>query len=182
MKAWTDLKSIALPKCMEHLERDERGYPIPFNVMRNRNGKPDFRVIDPQKWGECVIYRLCALTGLPIGDDVAFVGGPMSIQSRLFTDAGMLPAAAEYAIQVCPFLAAPSFSYATKANGMLAGEPVVVNPSVSTTRPERFGLGITSGYQLAKHGQGLVILAGLWKSVVFYHHGKKAELNWPPSK
>lgn len=181
MKAWTDLKSIAIPECMKHLEKDARGYPIPYNVTRDKKGKPDFRVIDPQKWGECVVYRRCALTGLPMGDDVAFVGGPMSMQSRLFTDAGMLPEAAEYAIQVCPFLAAPNFSYAEVRRGTLAGQKVTVDTNMSLTRPERFGLGITSGYQLSKHGEGLVIVAGLWKSVAFYIHGKKAVLNWHPT-
>lgn len=180
MKAWTDLKSIATPECMQHLGKDARGYPIPYNVTRDKKGKPDFRVMDPVKWGDCVVYRKCALTGLPLGDDIAFVGGPMSMQSRLFADAGMLPEAAEYALQVCPFLAAPNFSYAEVGGGKLRGEAVRVDPAVSTTRPERFGLGITSSYQLAKNGEGVVILAGFWKSVVFYHHGKKAILNWSP--
>lgn len=178
MKAWTDLQAISLPECMSHLEKDARGYPIPYSVTRRRDGTPDFRVIDPVKWGDCVTYRKCALTGLPLGSEFAFVGGPLSMQNRLFTDPAMLPEAAEYAIQVCPFLAAPSFSYAEPRGGKLAGEDVTVFKGMSTERPSVFAIGIATGYSLFKHGEGLVIQARMWKRVTYYKHGKKAELNW----
>lgn len=182
MKAWTDLQAISIPECMQHLERDARGYPIPYNVTRNRKGKPDFRVIDPNKWNECVVFRKCALTGLPLGEEFAFVGGPQSMLHRLFTDAAMLPEAAEYAIQVCPFLAAPSFSYATVKNGKLGGEGVTVFEGMSTERPEVFAIGITRSYSLYRHGSGLVIQAGPWESLKRYRHGKPSQLNWKPTK
>lgn len=172
MRTWKDLKSISIPDCMSHLPLDARGYPIPYSVLAKTNGTPDFRVIDQVKWVQCVVYRLCALTGHPLKDRMAFVGGPLSMQSRCFTDAAMLPEAAEYAIQVCPFLAAPKFGYA-KMIAAETGTKLTVNNSMSLARPEKFGLGITTGYRTMLHHGEDMIRADEFLSVEFWKEGVK---------
>lgn len=169
------MKSIAIPipACMEHLRLDARGYPIPFNVTIKPDGTPDFRVVDLVKWAKCVNEGLCALTGWQLGYAKAFIGGPRSIASRCFTDSAMLPEAARYAIQVCPFLAAPNFRYAEKIE--VAGHVVSKNENVSPDRPSVFGLGITHGYDVVQLGEDLVIRAKGFYHVEWWKNGVQVE-------
>lgn len=172
MKTWKDLKSIAVPDCMSHLPRDARGYPIPFTVAVGSDGKPDFRVIDLVKWGECVVYQKCGITGLPLkqSEFIAFVGGPLSITHRAFTDAGMLPEAARYALQVCPFLAAPKFAYA-KAVPQVKGSSTRHIEGTSVVRPEIFGMGLAREYTLARNGPEIIIVSGVFDRVEYWKDG-----------
>ncbi len=44
-----NLKSLLktpIPACMQHLPKDERGFPIPVTVAKDKDGKIDFRVLD----------------------------------------------------------------------------------------------------------------------------------------
>lgn len=139
-KPWRDLSAVPMPARIAALDRDARGYPIPCTVLRDENGLPDFRTIDPNRWVRAAFSRLCGLCGGVLGSHVAFVGGPRSIELRMFTDLGMHRGCAEYALQVCPMLAAPSFAYSRKTD-----ESREVFTDVSTDRPAVFGLGIARG-------------------------------------
>ena len=86
--------------------------------------------------------RRCGVCGEPLGVRVAFVGGERSIANRLFSDLPMHLDCARYALQVCPFLAAPKFHYQNKVP-----DGTAVNLHVSEERPKRFGLGVTRGYR-----------------------------------
>lgn len=165
MKAWRDLSEVETPKRIQRLPCDARGYPIPANVLVT-DGVPDFRTIDPDKIVWAVQYKRCAICGEPLGSHVAFVGGPRSIKSRWFSDAPMHRDCAVYALQVCPFLAAPSFGYRKSVP-----EDATVNLLVSTERPEVFGLGITRGYEPAVHGGHLLLHAAPFESLSWWKGG-----------
>lgn len=166
MKPWRDLNEVPMPARIARLPRDPRGYPIPVNVL-NSNGKLDFRAIDPDKAQRLIAQRCCALCGEPLGSRIAFVGGPRSIENRFFSDAAMHRDCAIYALQVCPFLAAPSFGYRKSVP-----EEMAVNAAVSTERPEAFGLGICRDY--TTHligGVHLVLQATPFESVSWWRNG-----------
>jgi hypothetical protein len=94
------------PPAMKHLPRDHRGYVVPFFVAWV-GGKPDFRVMDPQKLRRCIGERLCWLCGGPLAKTVAFVIGPMCAINRTSAEPPSHLDCAVYAAKVCPFLTMP---------------------------------------------------------------------------
>lgn len=171
MKAWKDLAGIAVPPRVAALPKDERGYPIQVTAGKGTDGKIDFRAISMSVWATCVKHRRCGVCGEPLGRFVAFVGGPQSMASRAFMDAGMHKDCAQYACQVCPFIAAPRFAYA-RALPVLEGQTVVINEAVSTNRPSYFGLGVTRYYSVVPNGSdSLAIIAQSWDYVEWWKEG-----------
>jgi hypothetical protein len=173
MKTWRDISRIKVPLYMKSLPRDDRGYPIPYGVTVGTDGKPDFRVIDEAKLVLCIKERRCAICGKVMNGPMAFVGGPRSIQGHLFTDGPMHPPCAHYAIQVCPFLAAPKFAYARHINAP-AGHVTKTNELVSDNRPDVFGIGVTAGFQVVLIGEDdFALQAGAWlRPVDWYRNGE----------
>jgi hypothetical protein len=166
VKTWTDLSSIDIPPRVASMARDARGYPIPFFAARDGSGAPDFRIMDNEKWVRATRLRCCGICGEHLGSRVAFVGGPLSMQSRFFRDLPMHRDCAVYAVRVCPFIAAPSFGY---AKAVPQGADVSAN--VSDERPERFGLAITKGFAVRRLNGELVIQAQPFESVQWWLHG-----------
>lgn len=168
MKAWRDLDSVPMPARIARLPRDRRGYPIPVNVLSS-NGVLDFRATDPAKMAKIIQQRYCALCGERLGVHMAFVGGPRSMASRYFADAPMHRDCAIYALQVCPFLAAPSFSYRKSVP-----EGMTVNEAVSNERPEVFGLGICRGFSVELlDGMHPVLHARSFESISWWRQGSE---------
>lgn len=169
MMAWRDLSTIETPRRIAALPKDSRGYPI-FFMVNIKDGKPDFRDMDPAKGNRCIRERLCGICGAPLGKSVAFVGGPMSIRNRLFGDPPSHVECARYALQACPFLAMPSFSY----QQMDPSTPRL-NPLVTTQKPDVFGLGITTKYRLVDIQGNIVVKAGLFSSVQYWRDGSPVQ-------
>ena len=125
-----------MPERLSRRPKDGRGFPTPF-ISAQINGKHDFRVIDHAKWEEVVSGRLCQLCGEPISGPLYFIGGPACAKNHIFFDPHMHRECAEYAIQVCPYLALPRFAYAAFiAPG--EGQEIRTAEAVSKDRPERF--------------------------------------------
>lgn len=171
MRTWIDLTQIATPDRIAAMKKDVRGYPIPFSVKYDADGVPDFRVIDPDRWQDAVISKRCGVCGGFLGAHLAFVGGPLSMENRHFTDLPMHRDCAIYALQVCPFIAAPKFSYSKTF-----GEEIVVNADVSTNRPSRFGLGIAKGFDVVRLPHGDIALrAHPFKSIEWWENGNRID-------
>jgi hypothetical protein len=167
-RTWTDLSLIEQPERIARLARDVRGYPIPFVAEFDDQGNPDFRALDMKKWTHAVNTKRCGICGQPLGGRMAFVGGPLSMANRLFTDLPMHRTCAEYALRVCPFIAAPKFAYSPKVEG------VRVATSVSDTRPERFGLGISRGFSVAQLPSGDIVLhAKPFEEITWWREGRQ---------
>lgn len=169
MKPWKD---VPIPARLARRPRDRRGYPIPASVLVDADGVPDFRVTDHEKWFQLVRLKCCALCGEQLGRHLAFIGGPLSHQNRLFTDLPMHKECASYAVQVCPYIAAPNFRYAetlTEKEGLIQA----VSAAVHTDRPERFFLGTTKACRPAQLPDGtLVVQASPWESTEWWVHGE----------
>jgi len=168
VKPWTNLAAITMPPRVARLARDARGYPIPHTVTFDENGTPDFRVIDPAKWAHAARFRCCGLCGEMLGGWLAFVGGDTSMRTRMFIDLPMHRDCAQYALAVCPFLAAPVFAYSRALPAATA-----LNEHVSPDRPDRFGLATTKSYRQVRLPLGdVALLAGELESVEWWRHGR----------
>jgi hypothetical protein len=82
-----------------------RGLPVPYVTFVDPNtGQPDFRVLDLERQQQCIREKMCGICGEPLGKFIAFIGGPGSGRSHVFTDPGMHRSCAEYTAKVCPFV------------------------------------------------------------------------------
>lgn len=153
-----------LPEAMRGLDRDHRGYPIPFIVARGVDGKPDFRINDARKVEMCLWEGLCAVSGRKLQDnDVWFVGGPKAAYHPLggYLDPPAMKVCLVWALRVCPFLVARR--YTMKDNPTPRFTPTQemgfkVNPAVDPDAPDMFVLARTDGISLVEQGPGQYVL------------------------
>lgn len=169
------VQAIPMPLRVAALPR-HRDLPVPAMVQYDEHGVPDFRVIDMEKWGALVQSRGCGICGARMGARVWFIGGPLAIANRMFTDLAMHKDCAEYALQVCPWLALPRYRMIDKLVEM-EGVVINVNEWAATKRPEDFMLAASSGYKLALIGatKQPVLWANPFSSVETWHEGRRVE-------
>lgn len=96
----------ALPDHMRALPVDARGYPIPWFV-KWIDGKPDFRVLDDEKFKKSVRFNLCHVCGNKLGRHRSFIGGPMATLQRISGEPPMHLDCALFAVKACPFMLMP---------------------------------------------------------------------------
>jgi len=182
MKAWTDLDALTTPPRVARLKRDERGYPIPAWAMLDANGKPDFHVLDMAKWVRLAQLRFCGICGEALGRHLAFVGGPKSVERRVFKDLPMHHDCASYALRACPFLAAPKFSFAAVGH-QVDGVTTDTSTMVSPERPERFALAIARTMELCLLPDGSPgLIAGEFTHFAWWENGAPvARSDHPPA-
>jgi len=119
------MRTIPMPPAVAKLERDQRGYPIPFMVVQpeDNDGEALLGVLDPERVIRALRNRLCGVCGEGLGYWITFIGGPLSLRKRWFRNPPMHEACARYAMGVCPFLASPHARY----------RPVSGNPETSVS-------------------------------------------------
>ena len=127
-----------MPAGIAERPRDVRGFPITFVTFIGSDGRPDFTTIDAERILDCLRERLCGMCGheLGLGENVAFIGGPKSIEHGNFLDPPMHPECARYAMKVCPHIAIPTARYGKPLEN---GEREYFD-QVDPNRPEKFGL------------------------------------------
>ena len=105
-------KTIPLPPRLQSLEKDSRGYVIPFVILRDpNNGRPYFQVNDENKINQAIREDRCAICGDKMGHDKWLVGGPMSAfhPHGAYIDTPTHQDCLHYAMKVCPYLAVPNY-------------------------------------------------------------------------
>lgn len=169
-------RPVTIPERLATRPVDRRGYPIPWTVKLDLEGRPDFRVIDAEKVTMAVNLKRCAMCGEQLGRHLAFIGGPVSFSTRLFTDMPMHKVCATYAIQVCPWLAAPNMRYAEKLPQMSGAVTVMHTEEMVLERPERFFIATTKGCRLVRTpGGSIVMQADPWEWHEWWRHGRKMD-------
>lgn len=146
-------KDVPIPERMQHLPRDPRGYPIPHVVVVDRTGVAHFVINDHLKSDACMRNALCHICGQKLDEQIVFVGGPRSAfhSQGAFYDGPMHHQCATYALQVCPYLAMPSYTSRNTdvhEKRLKKTEPkigVMVNPSVSAEKPVLFVMVVADG-------------------------------------
>jgi len=96
---------------MRHL-KVVRGYPVPCMALVDQAGVPHFAINDERKRLRVIRDELCSICGTALFRGRWFVGGPLSAfhPEGAFIDPPMHSECARYALQVCPYLAAPRYS------------------------------------------------------------------------
>jgi hypothetical protein len=154
---------IDIPKFLSHL-KTYGGYPVPFFQMWI-DGKPDFRVIDPEKVGRCVNEKLCAICGVHLGEFCYFIGGNLCKDNHLFVDPAMHEQCADFSTRACAFLSGKKAEYSDRP----VDESVVrVEQMAASTRPKNMYIfkTRTKKFSFVEVEGSLMIQAGPWSLVM----------------
>jgi len=142
---------VTLPWQMAHLPKDHRGYPIPVNAYVDKKGKAHFTINDEEKRQERFRKKQCHICGLPLTKLLCVVGGPGSAfdPKGAYIDGPMHAACCEYAMQVCPYLAAPH--YGKRIDDKLlkpddSDKTLFTDPTMMALRPPLFVVVRARGY------------------------------------
>jgi len=175
------IADMPIPKRMRTLAKDHRGYPVPYIVLIDQTGKPQFTINDDEKVKRCDRRKLCSICGKPHDrDGFWFVGGSRCFlhPQGAFLDPPLHLECAEYALRVCPFLAARRYTKriddAKLAPGATPEGMTLLREEFMMPRlPERFGLGRTLGYRrLSRRGDLPVYVVEGWRYVEFWRNGE----------
>jgi hypothetical protein len=113
-----DWKSVPIPPKMQSLPKDQRGYPVPYTVLRVPTGFPapadtdyKFAVNAGERNMDCALHKLCTICGGGLQDDTWLIGGPLSAfhPDGIFADLPVHRECGLYALKVCPYLAIPNY-------------------------------------------------------------------------
>lgn len=168
-----------LPKSMRTLLKDDRGYPVPYIVLIDKTGRPQFTINDHEKVLTCISKKLCSICGKRITGGFWFVGGSRCFlhEHGAFLDPPLHLECAEYALAVCPFLAARR--YTDRLDDRLLGTNLPENMALvkadymPPNLPERFGLGHADTFS-SRRGEGqVVIFPGTWNYLEFWRSGTR---------
>lgn len=168
---------VPVPPEMQALPRDRRGFPIPANVFRDNAGAPHFTINDDVKTMQALREDRCAICWGRLTRGRWFVGGPLSAlhEHGAFGDPPGHRACITYALQVCPYPAAPSYSKRIDDLTLVerAGIAVAMNPTVVAERPVLFVAAMAIG-QTVRWGVTTTIRPRKpYKAVEFWRQGRR---------
>ena len=135
---------IEVPDRMKHLERDHRGYPIPYIVFRDDEGKPHFTINDHAKVNRCKHDEICAICGQELLRGRWFLGGPMSAfhPNGAYIDPPLHHECMRFAVQTCPYLINVKYTKRIDGNTLdmnkAKGVTSIIDPTMDPTRPKIF--------------------------------------------
>jgi hypothetical protein len=149
---------IEVPDRMKHLERDHRGYPIPFIVFRDDDGKPHFTINDEHKVMRCKRNDICPICGRELMRGRWFLGGPMpAFHPRgAYIDPPLHHECMRFAVQTCPYLI--NAKYEKRIDGKTldmnkaTGVITLIDPTMDPTRPKIFVAAMAVGQSYTENG------------------------------
>jgi hypothetical protein len=160
---------------MAHLERDRRGYAIPFGVFVDTDGRAHFQINDDRKRVLCLTGDWCAICGCSLTRGRWFIGGPMSAfhPDGAFADPPMHFECMRYSIAVCPYLAAPRYAGRVD-DGTLTDETrpgLLVDRTLIARRPDLFVAVLARSQRLTDTFPPNVIPSKPYIRVEYWRHG-----------
>lgn len=162
-----------LPAGLKGAEVAANGYPVPWFTARV-NGRPDFRVVGPEKVATAVAQRRCWVCGgrlAPVGQPAAFVVGPIGAVVRTSSEPPSHPDCAAFAVRACPFLARPAAKrrdHSDIPTAELPGIHLPHNPGVSAVWS-------ALSWQVERHPEGFLFhLPDFPERVDWFREGRAA--------
>lgn len=174
---------VAIPRRLKALQRDRRGYPVPFIVLRDKDGRARFTVNDSDRVLRCILEKRCAICGGRLDSVLWFVGGPSSaFHARgAYLDTALHHDCMTYAMRVCPYLAAPVYSGRVDM-GTLSADKVpdnvqlIVDQTMIPERPSPFVCVAARTYSVRRHGHTFVVRPERpHLALEFWEHGKQLD-------
>jgi hypothetical protein len=144
---------VPIPARMARLQRDGRGYPIPIIVLRDSYGRAHFTINDETKRQAIIADDSCSICAGRLLRGRWFIGGPRSAfhPDGAYIDPPMHAECAHYALQVCPYLAAPNYSRRVDARTLPKGETILTrDPTMDPKRPSEFVAVMATGQHLIR--------------------------------
>lgn len=138
------IRGVPIPARMAHLPKDRRGYPVPAMVLVDDGGRPHFQINDERIRQRLIQEDRCVICGTKLLRGRWFVGGHGSAFSQrgLYIDPPTHSECVDYALRVCPYLAAPNYGKEigdrTMKGRTAAGVVTTVDPTVIEGRPPYF--------------------------------------------
>lgn len=155
---------------------DRRKLPIPY-MNRRFDGTWDFLSIYAPAVIKCLNEKLCGICGEPLKFASAFVGGPLSFQSRVYSDPPFHPECAKASMRLCPHML---ISHAKRATERRAGN-VITHESATLDKPQEWVIGIAptseTTFELAR--DGIYIYPGRFTKRIAYPYGEDGKLTYP---
>ncbi len=136
--------AVPIPKRMRALGKDRRGYPIPYIILRDNEGRPHFTINDTLRQRKALLERRCPICGNRLDKVIWFVGGPLSAfhEHGAYMDSALHHECMTYALQVCPYLATPNYlgriDAATVDPSKLPGGMIFMDNTMLPERPAVF--------------------------------------------
>ena len=139
----TNWKDIPIPHKMRALQKDARGYPIPYVVLRDSDGTPIFTANDVNRVDKARRERRCGICGTKIAGLLWFLGGPKSAfhEHGCYIDGGMHHECMQYAVRVCPYLLMAKYTKRVDFGGADMSklpELICIDPTTDPNRPQVF--------------------------------------------
>jgi len=168
--------TVPIPENMRYLPRDRRGLPIPFIVFRDTDGNPHFTINDEERRRFVLKLDRCAICNHQLWRGRWFVGGPKcAFDPRgAYLDPPVHHECAEYALQVCPYLAAPRYGRLIDGATLdysKAGAGITLDANVDNERPDFFVAVMALGHVNTE--QGYMVPTRPFRRVEFWRHGKR---------
>jgi hypothetical protein len=176
---------IPIPDRMKHLKVDRRGYAIPYGVVTDKDGTVHFAINDEATRQQSIRGGLCSLCGTKLFRGRWLIGGPLSAfaSNGAFLDPPMHDECAHYALQVCPYLAAPRYAReigTAKAQGARFDHQLIVeHDEAQAGRPDGdlfVALMTVDRIELIADGQ-YVKPRGDYRKIEFWRHGQQLDLD-----
>jgi hypothetical protein len=160
---------LEMPDRFKRLPISDEGYPVPYFVGWV-DGRPDFRLADPEKLAICYRHRKCWLCSEQLGKFLAFTIGPMCAINRNSAEPPSHYDCALYACMACPFLTQPRMrrnEHDISEHNEMPGIGLKRNPGVQL-------IWVTHDYWARRVGRGVLFTIGDPVRVEFYAEGRKA--------
>jgi len=178
------VKDVPIPPDLQENDRDRRGLPIPFVVYRDTKGVPHFTINNVAAVDMVLADYLCGLCGKPLKPGhIWFVGGPGSafLHDGMYIDPFMHEDCGRYAMQVCPFIAARSYSKRIEDKTLnledVHDDAVVHDNKIAPPRPVVFAFTRTADFSVVDpedgSGQKYILPDRPWAEIEFWLNGEQ---------
>jgi hypothetical protein len=166
---------MEIPERMAKLDRDHRGYPIPYVVFRDTDGTPHFTINDEIKVTRCKTHHICPICGRELLRGRWFLGGPMSAfhPRGAYIDPPLHHECMRFAVQTCPYLI--SAKYTKRIDGKtldpskVPGVLALIDPTMDPTRPKIFVAAMAVGQTITS--EGYVVPKHPYRGLEFWRNG-----------
>jgi hypothetical protein len=158
-----------LPDRLKDRPWDERRkVPVPhFNVMAD--GSVNYTGINAATVIECGMNMLCGICGKDLDYWIAFIGGPVSLANRTYSDPPMHRECAEAAMRYCPHIRVRNHR---RTPDERQPEDSWASPLAVMEKPAEWIIALTRHYKMIPHDPGVLFRTDTIKHSLRYRYSE----------